>query len=59
MDEGYSEEFGARPLSRTVRRLVEDRLAEELLKGAFGSGDTVIVAEQNGELTFQKKQSLI
>ena len=59
VDEGYSEEFGARPLSRTVRRLVEDKLAEELLKGAFGSGDTVIVAEQNGELTFQKKQSLI
>ena len=59
VDEGYSEEFGARPLSRTGRRLVEDKLAEELLKGAFGSGDTVIVAEQNGELTFQKKQSLI
>ncbi len=54
VEQGYSEEFGARPLNRTVRKLVEDRLAEEILKGTFGRGDTVIIDAENGELVFQK-----
>ncbi len=33
IDKGYEPEYGARPLRRTVERMLEDPLAEELLKG--------------------------
>ena len=52
VEQGYSEELGARPLTRTIRKLVEDRLAEEILKGNFGQGDTIIVDVEDGELVF-------
>ncbi len=55
VDEGYSEEYGARPLKRTVRRLIEDRLSEEILQGNLPVGGTVIVDEENGELTFTEE----
>ncbi|MDE6410975.1 MAG: ATP-dependent Clp protease ATP-binding subunit [Clostridia bacterium] len=56
VEQGYSEEFGARPLNRTVRKLVEDRLAEEILRGNFQKGDTVVVDVENGELVFIKDE---
>ncbi len=52
VEEGYNEDFGARPLKRVIRRLVEDRLSEEILQGKIELGGTVIVDEENGELTF-------
>ncbi|HOK19525.1 MAG TPA: ATP-dependent Clp protease ATP-binding subunit, partial [Thermosynergistes sp.] len=33
--EGFDPKFGARPLRRTVQRMVEDRLADELLEGTI------------------------
>lgn len=54
VEEGYSEEFGARPLKRVIRRLVEDRLSEEILRGRIDAGDTVIVDEENGKLVFMR-----
>lgn len=55
MEEGYSEEFGARPLKRIVQKLVENRLSEELLKGNVTAGHTVIVDEEDGKLTFTEE----
>ena len=52
VDEGYNEEFGARPLKRTVQRLVEDRLSEELLLGRIPAGARVLVDERNGKIVF-------
>jgi len=40
---GYDEVFGARPLRRTIQDLVEDRLSEDLLRGRFKNGDSVII----------------
>ncbi|MEM5948216.1 ATP-dependent chaperone ClpB [Spirochaetia bacterium 38H-sp] len=53
--EGYSPEFGARPLKRAVQRLLYNPLAKEILAGKFSEGDTILVTEQNGELVFKKK----
>ncbi len=39
--EGYDPAFGARPLKRTIQRLVENPLARALLRGEFRPGDTV------------------
>ena len=52
VEQGYSEELGARPLTRTIRKLVEDRLAEEILRGSFGQGDTIFIDVEDGELVF-------
>ena len=43
VEEGYDPAYGARPLRRTIQRLVEDPLAEDLLKGRYQAGDTVKV----------------
>ena len=41
--EGHDPQFGARPLKRSVQRLVENPLARGLLEGRFAPGSTVIV----------------
>ncbi|HOB92040.1 MAG: ATP-dependent Clp protease ATP-binding subunit [Bacillota bacterium] len=49
VDEGYSREFGARPLRRAIQKLVEDRMSEELLSGRIKEGDSVVVDVKDGE----------
>jgi ATP-dependent Clp protease ATP-binding subunit ClpC len=49
IDRGYSPEFGARPLRRAIEHLLEDPLAEELLKGSFQGKDTITVRVQETE----------
>src|SRR5438874_408638 len=50
--EGYDPTFGARPLKRTVQRLVQDPLALRLLEQEFVDGDTVVVDAAGDALTF-------
>lgn len=57
VQEGYDPSFGARPLKRTIQRYIEDPLSEELLKGRFESGDTIICTYQNGKIVFKKKKN--
>ncbi len=40
-NEGFDKTMGARPLRRAVQRLIEDPLAEEVLRGTFRPGDTI------------------
>ncbi len=40
---GYDKTFGARPLRRYIQNVVEDKLAEEMLEGRIGMGDTALV----------------
>jgi len=53
--EGYDKEFGARPLRRSIQRLLEDPLSEELLKGKYKAGSTIIVSvnEKEEKLDFE------
>ncbi len=53
--EGYDPDFGARPLRRAIQRLIENPLSEEILRGKFQEGDTVIVDVEDGQITFIKK----
>lgn len=53
-EEGIDEKFGARPLRRTIQRLVEDQLSEELLKGAYDKGDRVVVDAEEGKVIVKK-----
>ena len=43
----------ARPLRRTIQRLVEDPLSEKLLWKEFTAGQLVVVDAENGEIAFR------
>ena len=48
-EEGYSEEYGARPLRRVIQNRIEDALSDALLLGRFSAEDTVVAdAEDDG-----------
>ncbi|CAN5665697.1 ATP-dependent chaperone ClpB [soil metagenome] len=40
-EEGYDPTFGARPLKRVIQQRIENPLAQKLLAGEFGDGDTI------------------
>jgi ATP-dependent Clp protease ATP-binding subunit ClpB len=52
--EGYDPAYGARPLKRTIQKLVLDPLARRVLEGEFGEGDTVTIDAEAGALVFRK-----
>jgi ATP-dependent Clp protease ATP-binding subunit ClpB len=53
-DAGYDPVYGARPLKRAIQQQVENPLAQMILAGDFGPGDTIEVAAGPEELEFQK-----
>jgi ATP-dependent Clp protease ATP-binding subunit ClpC len=56
--EGYVPAYGARPLRRTIQRMIETRLSRDMLKGTFTPGDVIIVDVDGGELSFSKREAL-
>ena len=53
-DEGYDPAYGARPLKRTLQRLVADPLALAILEGQFHDGDTILVEGNHEGLSFRR-----
>ena len=51
---GYDPVYGARPLKRAIPQQVEDPLAQAILKGSFGPGDTIRIDSDEQELKFEK-----
>ena len=56
IEEGYDPIYGARPLKRYLQKNVETLVARLILSNTLNSGDTVLLDEENGELTCKKKQ---
>ncbi len=57
VEEGYNPSYGARPLRRAIMRLLEDTLAEEILSGRLGDGDTATVdVDDTGKVVIQSEQ---
>ena len=52
--EGYDPTFGARPLKRTIQRLIQDPLALRILEHEFTEGDVVTVDALGPELVFRR-----
>jgi ATP-dependent Clp protease ATP-binding subunit ClpA len=50
--EGFDPVYGARPIKRTIQKLVIDPLAQKVLSGEFKEGDTIYVDAQDGKITF-------
>ena len=54
INRGFDPTLGARPLRRAIQRYVEDRLAEEVLKGRFAEGGALRVKLEGDALTFEE-----
>jgi ATP-dependent Clp protease ATP-binding subunit ClpC len=52
---GFDPVYGARPLKRTIQKLLEDRLTEEILKGTLKAGSTVSVGAEEDQLLFESR----
>jgi len=54
--QGYSPVYGARPLKRSLQKLILDPLAMEILAGKFTEGDVILVnLSKKGEIVLDKK----
>ena len=51
---GFDPVYGARPLKRAIQQQLENPLANRILSGEFGQGDTVIVDTDGVTLNFRK-----
>ena len=54
--EGFDPVYGARPIRRTIQRLVLDPLAQKVLAGEYTEGDTVFVDVEDGEIRFWNEE---
>jgi ATP-dependent Clp protease ATP-binding subunit ClpC len=57
VENGWDEKYGARPLRRAVERLLEDPLAEAILRNDYNKEEPVIVSVGEKGLIFTQKKS--
>jgi len=55
---GYDEVYGARPLRREIQNQLEDKLSDDLLRGKFNSGDTVVADAEGEEIVVRPPAAL-
>ena len=53
IERGFDPSLGARPLKRAIQRLLEDPLAEFILRGQLPGGARIRVARKGEDLTFE------
>ncbi len=51
---GFNPVYGARPLKRVIRQLIENPLSKQILAQKFMRGDKVIIDVENDEIIFKK-----
>ncbi|MBP9957861.1 MAG: ATP-dependent Clp protease ATP-binding subunit [Synergistaceae bacterium] len=59
IEKGFDPKYGARPLRRTIQRLIEDKLADFLLDGTIRSGSTLQVTALEQELNFSVEREVV
>jgi ATP-dependent Clp protease ATP-binding subunit ClpC len=52
--QGYDPKYGARPMRRTIERLIENPISEEILLGHFSAGSIVTATAEGEEFRFDK-----
>ena len=55
-EKGFDRTYGARYLKRTVQKLLEDPLAEEILQGNFTEGSRIRVTKKGEALAFDEER---
>src|SRR5699024_7422863 len=51
--EGFNSEYGARPLERHITKMIDDRLAEDILDNKLDKDMTIRIYVQNDKLCFR------
>ena len=54
-EKGYEPAYGARPLKRVIQKSIQDPLAEMILAGEVGDGETIILSTERGVFTVAGK----
>ena len=57
LEKGYEPALGARPLRRAIQKLIEDPLADLVMKGKVHTGSEVKISKRSGELVFEEKST--
>jgi ATP-dependent Clp protease ATP-binding subunit ClpB len=57
-DKGYDPVYGARPLKRTIQRLIQDPLAVKILEGEFTEGDRIKIDSDGDKMVFRHAGSV-
>ena len=52
--QGFDSDYGARPLERTIRKMIEDQLAEAILRGNVSKEQVIVIDFVDDKLTFSK-----
>ncbi len=55
-EQGFNPEYGARPLERTIRKYIEDPLAEEMLKKELVPPANISVELKDGKIHFKQSR---
>ncbi len=53
-EKGYDQQYGARPLKRSIQNLILDPLAQEIISGKLNDGDAVQASSRDDEVVFEK-----
>ncbi len=56
VEKGFDAQLGARPLRRAIQKLIEDPLAEEILRGKITDNSTLKIGRKGDALTFSSVQ---
>ncbi|WP_290537554.1 ATP-dependent chaperone ClpB [Alcanivorax sp.] len=54
VEAGFDPVYGARPLKRAIQQQLENPLAQSLLRGEFGQGDTISIGVNEDRFTFDR-----
>ena len=58
-DKGYDPVYGARPLKRTIQRMIQDPLAVKILEGEFKEGDRITIDSDGNDMLFRHGGSVV
>ena len=55
-DKGFSPEYGARPLKRTIQKLIINPLSIKIIQGEFKEGDRIRIDVESRKMVFKKQE---
>jgi ATP-dependent Clp protease ATP-binding subunit ClpC len=55
IDKGFDPDLGARPLRRAIQKMIEDPLAELVLRGKVKSGSEIRISKKGTEITIEER----
>ncbi len=58
LEEGFDEEYGARPLRRAIQTYVDDALADALLAGEIASGQAAVLTVHDGSIAVVSQEEM-